>query len=123
MKRLLLLVLFALSAVAQNGTGSGVCSGSPLIAAGTCTVQNPGGVLHASFETVPSGSPTSASLAIQGCMRGGTCDTASATVTSTTATITYVTFAKSYDSFLVTANTLSGGTNPSIAVNYRLGAN
>jgi len=104
-----------------NSDGSGTCGA--LSAAGVCTVQNTGGVIHASFETVPAGSPTSVSVTVQGCMRGGTCDTASATITSTTPLITYVTFAKAYDSFQVTVGTLSGGTSPTVTVNYRLGAN
>jgi hypothetical protein len=89
----------------------------PLVQGGTIRVPNPYGATATSWEEIPSGSPTSVSVTIQGCMRGGTCDAIADTNTSTSAAIRGVVFTKPYTFFLVTVGTLSGGTNPTITVN------
>jgi hypothetical protein len=109
----LALLLAPLAARAQSQVPHVSCS---LSTTQTCTIGNANGAYGASFEEIPSGSPASVSVTIQGCATGGTCDSAADTNTSTSATIRGVTFTKVYDYFLVTA-TLSGGTTPKITVN------
>ena len=113
------LVLFSGLAYGQ-ATRPGCTPSNVLAASGTCTVANANGAYGASFEEIPSGSPTSVSITIQGCMNGGTCDTAADTNTSTTATVRGVTFSKVYDYYKITAGTLSGGTSPKMTVNPTL---
>jgi hypothetical protein len=67
------------------------------------------------FEELPSGSPTTVSIVIKGCMYGGTCDTLD-TNTSTAASNRQPTINSVYDYFTVTAS-WTGGTNVSVAVN------
>lgn len=84
---------------------------------GTLTIPNMYGAMNVSFEEIPSGSPSTVSVTIQGCMKGGTCDSAFDTNNSTSASIRSVTpTAKVYNYFLVTAS-WTGGTNASIQVN------
>ena len=102
--------------------GSGVAGTTSVSGTALPNVANAGGVLHASFEEIPTGSPATVSVTVVGCMRGGTCDAASNTNTTATATIVYVTFAKAYDYFVVTPS-WTGGTAVTYTVNYRIGAN
>ena len=135
MKKLLLLFLFALlpglaAAQVQNGSGSITASGGTpstcypppgSAAAGKCLVfVNFNGAYGANFEELPVGSPTSVSVSVYGCMRGGTCSSAADTNTSTSAAIRPVTFTAPYDAFVVVATTLSGGTTPSMTINLKL---
>ncbi len=83
---------------------------------GSVTIGNPYGGYNASFEEIPSGSPATVSVTVKGCMRGGTCDAVVDTNTSTNAAIRFVTFAKAYTYFVVTAS-WTGGTNPTVQVN------
>jgi hypothetical protein len=88
---------------------------------GTVTVANPNNYTAASFEEIPiTGSPGSASITVQGCMRGTTCDTAADTNTGTSAAIRGISFSKVYDYFLVTA-TYSGGTATGYTINSHVG--
>lgn len=87
---------------------------------GTATVTNINGFTAATFEELPSGSPATVSVTVQGCMRGQTCDAAADTNTSTSAALRPVSFSKVYDYFLVTAS-WTGGTSAAIAVNTHIG--
>ena len=80
------------------------------------TVANLYGATNTSFEEIPTGSPATVSVTIQGCMRGGTCDSAADTNTSTSATIRGVAFTKPYSYFKITVN-WTGGTNVTFTVN------
>lgn len=121
MKKLLLflILVMAVSAVAQSTHDTISASG------GTVTVANPGingvGVVSGTFDEAPvGGSPASASITVQGCMRSTTCDTAADTNTATSEAFRPVNFSKVYDYFLVTA-TWSGGSTTSYIINTKLG--
>lgn len=114
MKKLLLaLALLVSFGHAQTNSSTVVITAS----GGTKTIVNSVGGLIANFEEIPSGSPATVSVTVQGCMRGGTCDAAADTNTSTSAANRGVTFTKAYNYFLITAS-WTGGTNPTITVNY-----
>ena len=89
---------------------------APLANAATLNVPNLYGATTTSWEEIPNGSPTGVSVTIAGCMRGGTCDAAQDTNTSTSAAIRGVTFTKVYGYFHI-AVTLTGGTAPTITIN------
>lgn len=113
MKRLALFVFLAVllaSAQVYAPTHAAFSTG------GTWDVPNPYGATVTSWEEIPAGSPATVSVTIQGCARGGTCDTAADTNTATTAKIQNVTFSKPYSYFHV-AVTLTGGTNPTMTIN------
>ena len=120
-----LLLVFA----GQVAHGQATCPGSPVTvgyytpicpvvstSGNTITVPNIVGAFNASFEEIPSGSPATVSVTIQGCFRAHTCDTAADTNTSTSATIREVAFSKLYTYFLITAS-WTGGTSATITVN------
>ncbi len=111
-KFLLLLLLSTLPAFGQAARQA--CT---LAASGTCNMGNSYGAYGASFEEIPNGSPSGVSVTVQGCMQGGTCDTAADTNTSTSATVRAVTFTKVYDYFKITVGTLTGGTSPTMTIN------
>lgn len=78
-------------------------------------MSRPGG-LNATFEEKIAGSPATVSIVIQGCMRGGTCDTLD-TYTTVANSNRAPSISKDYDYFTVTP-TWTGGTSPSVTVNY-----
>lgn len=86
---------------------------------GTAQISNANGALQTSWEEIPGGGPATVSVTIQGCMKGGTCDTAADTNTATTAVIRNVTFTKPYTSFLITAS-WTGGTAVTMTINPAL---
>ena len=104
-------------------TDSGVITAS----GGTVDFPNPDGAVHASFEelqTTGADAPATVSITVAGGMRGGTFDTASDTNTSVAAgAIKYVTFAKVYGVFRVTASWTGGTANTRVSVNMICGAN
>lgn len=103
----------------SGGTAVNCMSAAPT--AGSCVnIPNTYGAYGISVEEVPNGSPSGVSVTIQGCMRGGTCDSAADTNSSTSAAIRGITFTKVYDLFIIVAGTLSGGTNPTITINPKL---
>jgi hypothetical protein len=105
---------------ASGGTPS-TCYPTNSAGAGKCVVfVNTNGAYGATFEEVPSGSPTGVSVVVYGCMRGGTCSAAIDTNSSTSAALRPVTFATPYDVFVIVASTLSGGTSPTITINSKL---
>lgn len=121
MRRFLLLsfvLLLASLAGAQVYAPQPGQPGSPIPATITTTgtvvdVPNKYGAMAVtSWEEIPSSAPATASITIQGCMPGGTCDTAADTNTATTAKIQGVVFTKPYSHFKVTFN-WTGGTNVS----------
>jgi hypothetical protein len=118
----LLLLLLVASAAAQVPVS---ITSAPLTASGTFVVANPGAFTSAMFSETPSGSPTSVSVTVQGCMQGATlttnCDAAASTNTSTSTVNLNVNFSKIYDYFLVTVGTLSGGTSPTMTIQARPG--
>jgi len=93
----------------STSTVTATASGTPL------KIANNVGGYNASFEIIPSGSPATVSIPIQGCMPNGTCDTAVVTVTSTTAVTQNVVFPKLYTYFLFTPS-WTGGTSASIKI-------
>src|SRR5208282_1396081 len=95
-------------------------SGSGVIAAsgGTLVIQNPTGATLVTFEQLFRGTaPATCSITIQGRMAGGTADAAANTDTTVTATITAVTFTKSYGGLLVTATWTGGDGTTQFNVN------
>jgi len=80
----------------------------------TYQLNNRIGALNLTFEYVMSGSPGSVVMTIQGCMRGGTCDTLD-TYTGTSSTVRKITGL--YDNYQITSTTLSGGTSPTVQMN------
>lgn len=76
----------------------------------------PGG-MSATFEEKIAGSPATVSIVIQGCMRGGTCDTLDTYTTVANANRPGSPITKLYDYFVVTPS-WTGGTSPSVTVNY-----
>lgn len=121
MKRLFL-ALFLLFGLSLSAQVTNSCNGQPCAlitsSGGTLVIPNVFGGMNAAFEELLAGSPASSSIAIQGCMRGGTCDTAMDTnATNAAAAIrSVVPTSKPYSYFLVTA-TWSGGTNVSVGIN------
>jgi hypothetical protein len=105
-----------------SGGSVATCTGTtPSAAVGACVyVPNNNSQTAATFEEIPNGSPTSVSIAVYGCMRGGDCDSAANTNVSTSNAIIGISFTKVYDSFLV-AGTFSGGTNPTFTINTKVG--
>lgn len=89
-----------------------------LVQGQTALIPNTAGSQSVSFEYLYNVTPASASITIQGCMRGkdgtpgqvGTCDTAADTYVGTANSIRSPSFTKVYDTFLITAGTLSAGT-------------
>lgn len=119
MKRFLLGLLLAVAAASYAGAQAE----SKLITAtgGTVQFNNPNGYTSATFEEVPTpGSPGTASITVQGCMRATTCDSAADTNAGLSAAIRGITFLKAYNYFLVTA-TFSGGTATGYTINSQLG--
>lgn len=116
MKKLIAAMLF-LSTFLISQTGPRYLQDSQTISAsgGTATFVDPAGVSQR-FEYVISGAPASMSLVIQGCMRGGTCDSLD-TYSGTTNSNRFLSV--NYDSYIITG-TWSGGTNVVVKVN-RLG--
>jgi hypothetical protein len=113
-------VLLASLAGAQVYAPQPGAPGSPVPATVTVTatvidLPNPYGATTTSWEEIPSSAPATASITIQGCMPGGTCDTAQDTNTATVAKIQGVTFTKVYSHFKVTVN-WTGGTNVSYQI-------
>jgi hypothetical protein len=78
-------------------------------------IDKPGG-LSATFEYRISGAPATVSIVVQGCMRGGTCDTLD-TYTTVANANRAPTISKVYDYFTVTPS-WTGGASPSVLVNY-----
>lgn len=117
MKRILATLLFLCGTLAaqMQTTPSNVVSVSGTV----FNITNYFGAFNGSFEEVPSGSPATVSVTIQGCMKSGTCDSASDTNTSTSAAIRNVTFSKLYSYFQVTVS-FTGGTNPTMTINPAL---
>lgn len=72
--------------------------------------------MYATFEEVIAGTPATVSIPIQGCMRGGTCETLD-TYTTVANSNRAPTLTKAYDYFAVTPS-WTGGTNVSVTVNY-----
>lgn len=72
--------------------------------------------MHATFEELISGSPATVSIIIQGCMRGGTCESLDTYATVANADRAPA-LSKAYDYFSVTPS-WTGGTGTSITVNY-----
>lgn len=104
---------------ASGGTAS-TCTGNTA-AAGACVyIQNPNNFTAIGLEEIPNGGLTAASITVQGCYRGGTCDAASNTNTSTSNATIGISFPKVYDFFLV-VGTFSGGTTPSFTINAHVG--
>lgn len=66
-----------------------------------------------SLEEVITGSPSTVSIVVQGCMRGGTCDTLD---TYTTVANTIRQIQGNYDNFQITAS-WTNGTNPTVTLN------
>jgi hypothetical protein len=116
---LVFLVGLATTVLAQNNSGT---AGTIATSGQSVNIGNPHGVLHLSVEVIPHGGPSTLVVAISGCMRAGTCSDPIATSNEATANVIAVAPATPYDYFLVTA-TFSGGTSPSVTVNYLLGAN
>lgn len=70
--------------------------------------------LNVNVEYVISGSPTITSIILQGCMRGGTCQTLS---TYSASTNTVISVTGLYDSYTVTP-TWTGGSSPTVTINW-----
>lgn len=77
----------------------------------------PGGMTP-TFEEKIAGSPATVSIITQGCMRGGTCDSLD-TYTTVANANRAPSVSKIYDYFVVTPS-WTGGTSPSVTVNYSL---
>lgn len=88
-------------------------SGTTLYFLNAC---NGPGTFYPTFEEKFTGSPSTVSVVIQGCMRGGTCDTLE-TYTTPTNSPRAPSVSKLYDYFSVTP-TFTGGTSPTLIVNY-----
>jgi hypothetical protein len=121
------LFLFDVNGMAQStphtltvsgGTAS-TCNSNPATApAGACVeILNPNGLTAAGFEELPIGTVSGVSVIAQGCMRGGTCDSAADTNTGTSAVIRGVVFSKVYDFFLITGTFTGSG----FTINSRVG--
>lgn len=114
-----LLVFVALCMVPSGAVTPGpssqtvTTSGTPMYFGNA--LNSPGGV-HATFEEIISGTPATVSIVIQGCMRGGTCDSLD-TYTTVANSNRAPTIAQVYDYFVVTPS-WTGGTSPSVKVNY-----
>jgi hypothetical protein len=114
MKRLLTLLLLLCSwsaVVAEKNNSAGTISTS----GNTVQIINSIGGLSVSFEELIAGSPSTVSVAVQGCMKGGTCEALDSYTTVANA-VRAPAIAKVYDYFLVTAS-WTGGTNPTVSVN------
>jgi hypothetical protein len=116
-----LLLLAILTGASAFGQVTASCNNGPCspitTSGGTLVVPNLYGGMSAAFEEIVSGTPASVSITVQGCMRGGTCDSAMDTNTLVGSAIrSVVPVAKPYGYFLVTA-TWSGGTNPTVQIN------
>lgn len=112
---LALVCMFVCGAAAQlrvPATATTSTSGTAL------QINNNAGVMVVSFEELWTGSPATVSVPIQGCMRGGTCDTLE-TNTSTSNSIRNPTISKIYDYFVITPS-WTGGTNVTFTVNLTL---
>lgn len=117
MKKLYILLFLLLSVVggAQNSTR--VADTHTFTVSGSSwTTANPGAGVQASFEELFTGTPATASVVIQGCMRGGTCTTLNTNTVVSNAIITPSFGGVVYDNLLITAS-WTGGTNPSVVVN------
>lgn len=70
-----------------------------------------------SFEMVPTGGPATVTVTIDGCMRGGKCNTSIGSTSSTTSTIINLTMTNGpYDFYNVNV-AFTGGTNPTFTFN------
>lgn len=119
MNKKLILALFWLLALPCFGQLQSAPSVTITTSGGTAQIANANGALQTSWEEIPGGGPATVSVTIQGCMKGGTCDTAADTNTATTAVIRNVTFTKPYTSFLITAS-WTGGTAVTMTINPAL---
>lgn len=96
------------------------CSNAQTIAlgAGSITIYNQLHGTTGSFEYVFAGSPATVSVALAGCMKGGTCDPLE-TYTTAANSIRAPLVSKVYDYYTVTP-TGTGGTAPTLTVNTTL---
>jgi hypothetical protein len=108
-------------ALTVSGGSASNCLGATPTAGSCINIPNLNGAYGATFEEIPVGSPSAVSVTVQGCMYGGTCDSAADTNTSTSAANRGVTFSKVYNFFII-VGTFSGGTTPSIKVNTTVSA-
>jgi len=119
---------FGQAANVQNGSAVLTATGGALSTcyptqsvAGTCVfVPNLNGAYGMTFDEVPAGSPTTVSILVYGCMRGGACSSVLDTNSSTSEAIRPVTATTPYDVFVVVSATLTGGTTPTETINYKL---
>jgi hypothetical protein len=124
MKRILLLaLLFLVPAVFLPDTAAAQLkvsvAGTAVTVSGTpIPILNNAGAMQVTFEELITGSPSTVSIVIQGCMQGGTCDTLE-TNTSTSGGNRSPTISKPYDKFVITPS-WTGGTNVTFTVNVTL---
>jgi hypothetical protein len=124
---LLLLSAAALGQVTNQTSGALTATGGTIgtcyptiTATGACFVFiNYYGALGATFEEMPTGTPTGVSISIYPCMRGGTCGASADTNTSTSAATRPVTFNGPYDVWVAVVTTLTGGTSPTMTINLK----
>lgn len=112
MKKILcaLIVLTAIAA-AQNSKES---ESQTIATSGSAVTFFDGrGTVSNSWEEVISGAPSTVSIVIQGCMRGGTCSTLDTNTGTSSATRTTSGY---FDNYVVTA-TFTGGTSPAVQIN------
>ncbi|MGH9522727.1 MAG: hypothetical protein ACRD3E_09375 [Terriglobales bacterium] len=79
------------------------------------TINNYVGAVTSTFEVKIAGAPDTVNVVIQGCMKGGTCDTLD-TYTTVADSIRKPTISTVYDKYVVTAS-WTGGASPSVTVN------
>jgi len=113
-----LVLLVALPLVSQVVTGGGATKeteSQPTTGlTGTLTFKDASGTKTNQWEMVVTGAPATVNVAINGCMRGGTC-TGLVNSTSTANTVLNTTGGP-YDSYQI-AYTLTGGTSPVLTFN------
>jgi hypothetical protein len=112
-------LLFCSFGVAEDNTGIKTrqqISVTGMVTAVPVTFDNDIGGMTATFEEIFAGAPASSSILLQGCMRGGTCDTLETNVGNANSN-RHPAIATVYDYFLITP-TLTGGTSPTLTVNY-----
>jgi hypothetical protein len=80
------------------------------------TIGNPSGAVSASFEELITGSPSTVSIVIQGCMSGKTCTTLETNTSTTAAQVRSPTIPTVYDYFNISAS-WTGGTSTTVTVN------
>ena len=77
------------------------------------------GEVNVNVEYVISGSPTITSIILQGCMRGGTCQTLSTYLSSSSGVVSVTGL---FDQYTITP-TWTGGSSPSVTINWLATAN